>query len=383
MSTLRGRRVLFVFNWADLGGAERNALTLAERLRSENSADVEVLALTAGDGTARQLFTERGFAWHGQDLHWGRGRIENARTLYALARRLRTHRPGVLMPYCTAPNVLCGHVWRRTGASVCVWNQRDVNPSGRFGAGMIRRALDRTPLVLANSRTAADFVVTDWGAHAERVRVVLDRVQPLEPLEGRASWRSRLGLDADVVTACMAAHLHEYKDHATLLRAWRLVLDANGGGSRPVLLLAGRAAGTEEALKALAYDLELGDAVRFLGEVRDIGGLMHASDLVVLSSRRESRPRAVLESMAAGLPVAATDIPALRELFGADGSGFLAPPGDADGLAAVLLQLVRDGELRSTAGAANKQLARETFAASGGSEEAAALVAEALGRAKR
>ena len=383
MSALRGTRVLFVVSWADLGGAERNALALAERLRSDHGAEVEAFALTTREGSAQRVFTERGIPWQGSDLQWYGSRVEKARVLSRLTRRLRRRRPDVLMPYCTAPNVLCGLVWRWTGALVCVWNQRDVNPSRRFGAAVIRRSLDRTPLALANSSAARDFLVTDWGARAERVRVALDRVEPVSALEDRASWRSRLGIGTDVVAACMAAHLHEYKDHATLLRAWRLVLDRNRGGSRPVLLLAGRPAGTEAALKALAYDLELGDAVRFLGEVRDMGGLIQASDLGVLSSRRESRPRSVLEYMAAGLPVAATDIPAVRELVGDEGRRFLAAPGDAEALADILLQLVVNAELRSAAGAANERLARDTLTSSGGSAEAAALVAEALERAKR
>jgi glycosyltransferase involved in cell wall biosynthesis len=382
MSTLCGKRVLFVLSWADLGGAERDALALAEQLRSDHGAEVEVLALTAGDGTARRLFTERGIPWQANDLQWYGSRVKKARTLSRLARRLRARRPEVLMPYCTPPNVLCGLIWRWTGATVCVWNQQDVNPSRRFGPSVIRRSLDRTPLVLANSWAAQDFLVSDLGARPERVRVVLERHERVEALDGRASWRSRLDLGTDVVTACMAAHLHEYKDHATLLRAWRLVLDRKGGGSRPVLLLAGRPAGTEDALKALAFDLELGDAVRFLGEVRDIGGLLEASDIGVLSSPRESRPHAVLECMAAGLPVAATDIPGIRELFAEEGSRFLAPPGDAERLAAILLELVTSPELRSAVGQTNARLSRESLAASGGPEAAAALVAEALRRAK-
>ena len=101
-------------------------------------------------------------------------------------------------------------------------------------------------------------------------------------------------------------------------------------------------------------------------------------------SRRESRPRAVLEYMANGLPVAGTDIPGILELVGDEGARFLAPPGDAERLAAALLELITSPELRRAAGSANQQrLARARLAASAGSEKAAALVAAALDRARR
>ena len=94
-----------------------------------------MLALTARDGRARRLWLERGIAWYGEDLSWGGGRSHKARVLGTLVRRLRARRPDVLMPYCTRPNVLCGLVWRASGASLGVWNQRDVDPSRAFGLG--------------------------------------------------------------------------------------------------------------------------------------------------------------------------------------------------------------------------------------------------------
>jgi len=383
VTALDGARVLFVLGWADLGGAERNALMLAEQLRSGHGAHVEVLALTARDGRARQLWLERGFAWHGDDLSWGGERSHKARVLQALARRLRMARPDVVMPFCTRPNVLCGLVWRVTGASIAVWNQQDVNPSLVFGTGTIRRALGWTPLAIANSVTARDFLVSDWGARPERVHVVLDDGEPPTAGEGRLAWRRRLGVAEDAVVACMSAHLHAFKDHATLLRAWRIMLDGATGQATPTLVLAGRPAGAEDSLKALAFDLELGGSVIFAGEIADVGGLLAASDIGVLSSRRESRPRAVLEYMAAGLPVVGTDIPGIREIMGEEGGRFLAPPDDAEGLAAALLELVTNPEIRRAAGSENERLARERLAASPFPEEAGALVADALERARR
>ena len=168
------------------------------------------------------------------------------------------------------------------------------------------------------------------------------------------------------------------------LRAWRIVLDDGADATSPrAACWQGGPRERRQELKALAFDLDLGGSVIFAGEVADVGGLLaRVRHRCVELSAREP-PRAVLEYMAAGLPVAGTDIPGISELVGEEGARFLAPPGDAERLAAALLELVTSPELRSAAGSANERLARARLAASAGSEQAAALVAAALERAKR
>jgi glycosyltransferase involved in cell wall biosynthesis len=157
----------------------------------------------------------------------------------------------------------------------------------------------------------------------------------------------------------MVGHLHSGKDHATLLRAWRVVVDRLADeGRRGFLLLAGRPAGSGDDAKALAFDLGLRDNVRFLGEVADIAGLLSGVDMAVFSSRSECLGRGATEPMYAGLPVAGTDIPGIREAVGEAGLPFLAAPGDAEGLAEAILCLARDPALRARLGKTNADLIR-------------------------
>ena len=107
--------------------------------------------------------------------------------------------------------------------------------------------------------------------------------------------------------------------------------------------------------KALAYDLDLGSSVRFLEDVVDVAGLLGASDIGVLSSGSESAPNALLESMAVGLPVAATDVPGIREIVPAGQDRYLGPPRDHEQLAAVLVELIGDAALRERLGHANQE----------------------------
>ena len=95
--------------------------------------------------------------------------------------------------------------------------------------------------------------MNELGLAADRVRLVSNGVELPAPLESRAGWRRRLGLGERDFAACMVANLHRFKDHATLLRAWRSVVDAEAGlGGRAVLLLAGKPFQPVAPLEALA-----------------------------------------------------------------------------------------------------------------------------------
>jgi glycosyltransferase involved in cell wall biosynthesis len=233
----------------------------------------------------------------------------------------------------------------------------------------------QTPLFIANSQPAREFLVHELDARPERVHVVLDRVAPMELDSLRAEAREWIGVEPNVTVVSMLAHLHAVKDHATLLRAWRLVLDASRD-PQPVLLLAGRPSGTEDAVKALAYDLDLGRSVRFLGDVENVQAVLAASDLAVLSSRSESRPHALLESAAAGLPIAATDAPGIRAALGEHQAPYLAPVGDADTLAQFLTSLIADPDLRARLGRENRRLTGKDAASAGAGK--VDLIARAL-----
>ena len=355
-----------VLNWAALGGAERRALTLARWLCDAEGAHVEFLALTDRDGRAVEAARALGIPWRSVVVDWDGGQAAKAADLARFARLARRGKPDILMSFCSLPNVLCGLSWHVTGAATSVWYQADVSPFRRARESTRRRAARSTPLLVAGARHSAEHLVREWGASPDRVRVVYAGVDPKEPVLDRAAWRSQLGIDDDVFVTCMVAHFRRSKDHATLLRAWRVVVDELAReGRRAVLLLAGDPYPMQHEAKALAFDLRLDESVRFLGEVDDVAGLVGSSDVSVLSSLTEGLGTSILESMAAGVPVAGTDIPGIREALGEEGSPYLAPPADAPALADVLLALARDAGLRARFGEACARRVREEFTVEG------------------
>ncbi len=109
-----------------------------------------------------------------------------------------------------------------------------------------------------------------------------------------------------------------------------------------------------ERLHALVTSLKLEDRVQFLGPVapHDIPKCLADADGFVLASYSEGRPNVVLEAMAAGLPIIATDIEGVNEIVRADVTGLLCPPGDVSSLAACIARLYDDAALRARLGLA-------------------------------
>ncbi len=132
----------------------------------------------------------------------------------------------------------------------------------------------------------------------------------------------------------MVANLHPGKDHETLLKAWALAVKQIKQPAR--LLLAGRFDNNYQKLSELVSQLEIEFYVTFLEQVDDIASLLRSSDLGILLSpflNWEGTSNAILEYMLAGLPVIATDTPAIRDIVGPDNIDFLVPVGSISELA--------------------------------------------------
>ena len=357
---LQGRRIIFVLGNLELGGAERQALILARYLSEHEQAKVQVWGFNK-TGPVAETCERYGLPWHMMPYPFHGPRLQQGRDLVRVCSALRATKPDLLLPYTLGPNILCGLIWPWTGARACVWNQRDegIVP---YGSRVARRAAKRTSRFISNSERGAGFLIEKLGVDEAKVTVIRNGIEPVAPESDRRAWRERLAVDDRSFVACMVANLHALKDHVTLLHAWRkVVTEFESNGRAPLLVLAGRRDGAYESLAALAADLKLDGTVRFPGHVSDVSGLLSAADVSVFSSRSEGCPNAVLESMAAGLPVAGTDIEGIREVVGPTGAQFLTPAGDADSLAGVLLKLARDPELCARHGAQNRARISERY----------------------
>ena len=156
---------------------------------------------------------------------------------------------------------------------------------------------------------------------------------------------------------------------------------ARAAAGRPALRLAMAGEGSLlEASRALAEKLGVAGRVSFLGLLRRVPEMLSACDLFALASHWEGAPMAVIEAMAARLPVVATAVGGVPELVVDGVTGLLTPPGDAAALAAALAALADDPERRRRLGEA-AGLRAAGFDVSAMVESYAAFFEEAAGRA--
>jgi glycosyltransferase involved in cell wall biosynthesis len=173
----------------------------------------------------------------------------------------------------------------------------------------------------------------------------------------RADVRMELGYQDDDVVVGIVARLSRQKAHQVLFEAV-----ARLAGRYPQLKLLVVGDGTRAAeLTDLARELGIADRTRFAGIRRDVPRLLTGLDISCLSSVHEGVPITVLESMAAALPVVATECGALRDLVEEGGTGHLVPVGDVAALAARLGELTADAQLRTRLGAAGRARAEREF----------------------
>ena len=170
------------------------------------------------------------------------------------------------------------------------------------------------------------------GFHAGRTEIVngvgldLDRFR-VATAEEKAAVRRELGLKEGDTFGISVSRLTREKGCMVLIEAVHKLADPNFH-----MFILGD--GAEEAeMRSRIHQLGLEDRIHLLGFRADVDRLCPAADLFVFSSLREGLPVALMEAMACGVPIVASDIRGNRDLIDSDRGGWLVPAGDAEGLA--------------------------------------------------
>jgi glycosyltransferase involved in cell wall biosynthesis len=221
---------------------------------------------------------------------------------------------------------------------------------------LVVRAATRTICVSEDERGEVSDVV---GARAaRRVVQIHNGVAPASPPDPgeRAAARAALGLGPTVTVVAWLAGLDDVKDPDVAVRA---TIEAARSGARVMLVMAGDGPLRGEIERATVGPG--GDAVRLLGFRRHTRQVLAASDVFVLSSKREGFSFSLLEAMSIGLPVVVSDAPANVEAVG--DAGLIAPRGDVSAFASAFRRLAGEEGLRLTLGVSARRRVTELFGA--------------------
>jgi glycosyltransferase involved in cell wall biosynthesis len=380
---LAGEKIVILISLFERGGAERQAYLLARELRQRHSLDVEVWALTHPGSYAADFEAAgipiRVLGFHPPDyqrVHL-RDWPKLAWRLWRVVRQMKDRRVRVLLPFTTWPNVVAGVTYRLAGVRLCIWGERHCG--GERVPGLEHFASRRYRRFVANSTAGVEFLAREMHVPRERISFVPNGVD--DAMQGQSmDWRARLHLGAGQPLVVKVANFSNHKDHETLLRAWKCVQDAAWAeGERPFLALAGYQGSRYQACRDIVRETGLDSSVGFLGSIPDVAGLIQASDLAVFSSLHEGMPNGVLECMAAGKAILATDLPGIRDALGPGADKVLVRLGDADQFAGKMLALLSNKGRRDALGAANRDRAREEFSVERMAERHLHVIQECLG----
>lgn len=202
----------------------------------------------------------------------------------------------------------------------------------------------RVPLAPCSSTVSRSITQLGLGMPAGS-RVIQNGVD-VAGIAAAAERSARARQDHSPRVIGMVARMDASKAHPSLLRAFRiLALDSELGDTE--LWLVGDGTARSE-LEALAEALGISARVRFLGSRSDVAELLGRMDVFVLATKQlEGFGLALVEAMAAGLPVVATDVPACREVLDDGAAGLLVLPDDAEALADACRELLRSTERRA------------------------------------
>jgi sugar transferase (PEP-CTERM/EpsH1 system associated) len=338
--------VVHLVSSLNVGGLEMVVLHLARNCNRDRFA-IRVLCLQE-KGKLAPAFEDIGIHVESLDCP----ELPKGRTLSRVARRLRQLKPRILHTHNMNPHFFGAVAACAVGVPVLIHTKHGRNYPDRRVAVLKNWFLSfLTDRVVTVSADAANVVRQIERVPAQKTAVIRNGI---DISQFRSTDRRSKGSGKEAIHI---GRLNISKDQATLLRAARLVADADCGFRLTIV-----GDGPErESLFALKRELGLENHIRFLGERHDVNELLADADFFVLSSIEEGIPLTVLEAMAAGLPVIATRVGGNAEVVIPGKTGLLVEPRTPHELADAILAVLQDPERSRTMGLAGRNRVEQEF----------------------
>jgi glycosyltransferase involved in cell wall biosynthesis len=348
-SPIRLAQVVYALS---IGGSEVLAWRIARALNQSGRYLCSVSAVDHGGPLAEMLAADsipaRAFS--------RAGRID-LRLLMRMTRHFRANRIQLVHTH-HVPQLLYGGIAGRLAGARIVHTEHDFHSLGELRSRLVLRALSGiADVVTTVAEPVTSYLKNTVGIRSEKLKTIPNGVDIVRVRSAVPVARSKFGWqNEDLVIGCIA-RLEPEKGHAILLEAFRRVRAAE---SRARLLLIGEGSEREQ-LEIVGQKLGLNGSVQFLGVRADVPDLLMSCDVLTLPSIREGLPIAILEAMAAGKPVVATEVGSVPEVVQHESTGLLVPPRDSEALAKALQMLLADPTKRRRLGAMGRKLVEERY----------------------
>jgi glycosyltransferase involved in cell wall biosynthesis len=338
VSARRRPRVLHLITSFEIGGTERQAVELLKRLDSDRY-DVRLAALR-NEGPFYQEIAARfpNVPEFPLSSFYNRNAV---RQLLRLRKLMKSNQIDILHAHDFYAGLIGAAAARLAGVRVIAC-QRHLKLSDRrmhrWGQRIIQLLAHR---ILVNSEAIRDYIISKDGVPRRKIVVIKNGIGSAgvkstpdssvtpERREAHDALCAGLGLDPKSRLVGTIARLQPVKGHRYLIEAAARVLKREPAAH--FIIVGGGPLRDELENQIAALGIE--EHVHLLGDRSDVSRLTSSFDLMVLASLHEGLPNAVMEAMAAGVPVVATDAGGTKELIIDGETGYLVPPADVDALA--------------------------------------------------
>jgi L-malate glycosyltransferase len=274
---------------------------------------------------------------------------------FELRRFLKQQRIQIVQTFFESSDIWAGFVTKTMSNAKLIWSRRDMGILRGRKHHIAYRLMSGVPdRVFAVSEQVRQHSVTVDRIDATRVETVYNGLDLADWSHAQAKKRS-----GEFVIATVG-NIRRVKGHDVLIKAAAAVVALLPKVS---FSIAGDVLEPEyfQELQALIEELNLADRFRFAGGISDLKVYLSAADIFVLPSRSEGFSNAIVEAMAASLPVVATDVGGNAEAVQDGVTGYIVPPEDPAALAAAIVRLLSDPSNAEEMGQAGKRRAAERF----------------------
>jgi glycosyltransferase involved in cell wall biosynthesis len=280
--------------------------------------------------------------------------LQALRGAFELREFIRERKIQIVQTFFESSDLWAGLVTRMTSDARLVWSRRDMGILRSLKHRIAYRLMSRVPhAVFAVSETVRQHCIEKDHISPSRVYTIHNGLN----VDGFAQTRN--GFQKDVLVTSVG-NVRHVKGHDVFIRAAAIVAQRF---PQVRFSVAGEVLEPEyfEELRRLVETLELTDRFRFEGGVTNLPQFLAGADIFVLPSRSEGFSNAVIEAMAASLPVVATRVGGNPEAVEDGVTGIVVPPEDPGALADAVLELLSDPERCQAMGKAGRLLAMREF----------------------
>lgn len=362
-------RILQLVDSFDQGGSERQALELTRLLHDSGKYEVYLASLKP-DGVLRAQVEDLNLGevpCYPLASFYDRNAITQLRRFVSY---LRTKNIDLLHTHDFYTNIFGMTAGSVAGVDVRIASRRETSGLRTKTQQQAQRlAYSLAHRIVANSESVKQRLV-DEGVTDKRITVIhnglnLERVMApinssreeiLRDVVGSEISDCHKPLPRQVVTI-VANMRHDVKDYPLFLRMAQRVARAVPDVG---FLLAGEGE-LQLSLQRMAVELGIGGNTFFLGRCENLAQLLKVSDVCVLSSKAEGFSNSILEYMAAGRPVVATDVGGAKEAIVEGETGYTVPSGNDQLMASAVVSLLRDPEKANLMGERGRRVVEEKF----------------------